>query len=239
MARVFWKDRDPIGGRFMFGGPRPDQEPQWILVVGVVKDIKQRTLTERPQPFVMVPILQFYASTSVLNVRTASGLDAIGGSCNGRCARSIRACRSTTSACSPTIPRPRRSSEACRRSARRVRSPGAGAGGHRQLRRAVVSRRPAPARSASGSLLAPHAVTSSVSWPAAVRALDWRGRRRRVAVVDCRRYGSRKPLDRHRATDPITYAGVIGMLMLVAAAACLIPARRAATLDPAITLREE
>ena len=40
-------------------------------------------------------------------------------------------------------------------------------------------------------------------------------------------------------TDPITYAGVIGMLMLVAAAACLIPARRAATLDPAITLREE
>ena len=45
MARVFWKDRDPIGGRFMFGGPRPDQEPQWILVVGVVKDIKQRTLT--------------------------------------------------------------------------------------------------------------------------------------------------------------------------------------------------
>ena len=70
-------------------------------------------------------------------------------------------------------------------------------------------------------------------------ALDWRGRRRRVAVVDCRRYGSRKPLIGIEPTDPITYAGVIGMLMLVAAAACLIPARRAATLDPAITLREE
>ena len=40
-------------------------------------------------------------------------------------------------------------------------------------------------------------------------------------------------------TDPITYAGVIGMLMLVAAAACLVPARRAASLDPSITLREE
>jgi ABC-type lipoprotein release transport system permease subunit len=40
-------------------------------------------------------------------------------------------------------------------------------------------------------------------------------------------------------TDPITYAGVIGVLLLVAAAACLLPARRAAALDPAITLREE
>ena len=37
--------------------------------------------------------------------------------------------------------------------------------------------------------------------------------------------------------DPPTYAGVIGVLAIVAAAACLIPARRAAALDPAITLR--
>ena len=40
-------------------------------------------------------------------------------------------------------------------------------------------------------------------------------------------------------TDPITYGGVVGVLLVVAAAACLIPARRAASLDPAITLREE
>ncbi len=40
-------------------------------------------------------------------------------------------------------------------------------------------------------------------------------------------------------TDPITYAGVIAVLVVVAAAACLMPARRAASLDPAITLREE
>jgi ABC-type antimicrobial peptide transport system permease subunit len=40
-------------------------------------------------------------------------------------------------------------------------------------------------------------------------------------------------------TDPITYAGVIGVLTVVAAAACLIPARRAAALDPATMLREE
>ena len=40
-------------------------------------------------------------------------------------------------------------------------------------------------------------------------------------------------------SDPITYAGVIGVLTIVAAAACLLPARRAASLDPVTTLREE
>jgi putative ABC transport system permease protein len=80
MARYYWKGRDPVGGRFMFGSPRPDQEAQWMTVVGVVKDIKQRSLTERPQPSVMIPILQVYASTAVLNVRAAAGPDAIGGS---------------------------------------------------------------------------------------------------------------------------------------------------------------
>jgi putative ABC transport system permease protein len=40
-------------------------------------------------------------------------------------------------------------------------------------------------------------------------------------------------------TDPMTYAGVVGVLTIVAAAACLIPARRAAAVDPAITLRDE
>jgi ABC-type antimicrobial peptide transport system permease subunit len=40
-------------------------------------------------------------------------------------------------------------------------------------------------------------------------------------------------------TDPITYAGVITVLAIVTAAACLLPARRAAAVDPALTLREE
>jgi ABC-type antimicrobial peptide transport system permease subunit len=39
--------------------------------------------------------------------------------------------------------------------------------------------------------------------------------------------------------DPITYLGVIALLAGVSVVACLVPARRAARVDPMITLRAE
>jgi len=41
------------------------------------------------------------------------------------------------------------------------------------------------------------------------------------------------------ATDPLTFVAVPGLLVLVALGASYIPARRAAGIDPAVSLRSE
>ena len=40
-------------------------------------------------------------------------------------------------------------------------------------------------------------------------------------------------------TDPATYGAIVGLFVVIALIACLVPARRAAALDPANALRSE
>ncbi len=240
MVRTFWKDRNPIGGRFMFGGPRPDQEPEWLTVVGVVKDIKQRSLTERPQPYVMIPILQFYASTSVLNVRTASGLEAISGTLQ-QAVRDV----------DPRVPfyNVGLLSDHTKAATFQQKLAGdllvvfgalalalAGIGSYGVLAYLVgLRRREIGIRLAIGATRADVFRLIAGSGARLIGAGLIAGLILSIGVG----IGLQSLLIGIEPIDPITYVGVIGVLLVVGAAACLVPARRAASLDPAITLREQ
>ena len=240
MARHYWKGGDAVGGRFMFGSPRPDQEPQWMTVVGVVKDIKQRSLTERAQPSVMIPILQFYASTSVLNVRTAAGLDAIGGSLQ-QVMREL----------DPRVPFYSVSKLADHTKAATFQQKLAGdllvvfgvlalalagIGSYGVLSFLVgLRRREIGIRLAVGATRADVFRLIARSGAQVIGAGLVAGLLLSIGVG----MGLESLLIGIEPTDPVTYAGAIAVMLVVAAAACLMPARRAASLDPAITLREE
>jgi putative ABC transport system permease protein len=42
-----------------------------------------------------------------------------------------------------------------------------------------------------------------------------------------------------KPTDPLTYAAIAILFVIIASLACFVPARRAAGLDPNVALREE
>ena len=239
-ARLFWRGRDPIGGRFIFGQLRADQKPEWITVVGVFKDIKQRSLTERPQPNVLVPMLQFYASTSVLNVRTASNPDAIAGELQ-RVMRDL----------DPSVPfyNVSRLADHTKAATFQQKLAGdlliifgalalllAGVGSYGVLSYLVgLRRREMGIRLAIGATRADvfRLVAGSGARLIAIGAVI--GLLLSVGVG----LGLESLLIGISPADPVTYAGVLGVLAIVTGAACLLPARRAASVDPATTLRED
>jgi predicted lysophospholipase L1 biosynthesis ABC-type transport system permease subunit len=62
MARRYWGERDPLGGRVRYG-------PEWYTVVGVAAPMKHRTFTERPAPHLFVPVSQVYQPLMTMAVR--------------------------------------------------------------------------------------------------------------------------------------------------------------------------
>ena len=64
MVKRFWNGKDPIGQRLQVGG-------KWMRVVGVAQSSKYEFVSETPQPFFYVPLLQNPVSRANLNIRTS------------------------------------------------------------------------------------------------------------------------------------------------------------------------
>jgi putative ABC transport system permease protein len=71
LAREFWPNDDPIGKRFMFGRPAPNNPPKWIAVVGVTGDTKLYGLANPSRLEVYVPYRQRTEGEMNLLVRSA------------------------------------------------------------------------------------------------------------------------------------------------------------------------
>ena len=65
MARYFWPGQDPIGKRFQIDGAT-----NWLEVVGVVRDVHQRSLSDKLRPAFFVPYAQDPWASITLIVRT-------------------------------------------------------------------------------------------------------------------------------------------------------------------------
>jgi predicted permease len=242
-ARRRFGDRDPIGQRLRIGPENVEPNRPWDIVVGVVGDVKQSSLEAG------VPFDAFYVALGQwmwmdyeqsLVVRTDGDPAAL--------APAIRAAIRSVSAI-PAIARVATmeevvaASEAERRFALTVFSIFAAAalvlaalGLYGVIAGAVAERtREIGLRSALGAT------------PAQILALVLRQGLTLAALGVVVGLGGAAAATRGlesllygvTALDPLTYGGVVVLLAAVAAAACWLPAARAARVDPTVALRAE
>jgi predicted permease len=237
MARLYWPGKNPLGQRISFSvGKQPN-----IEIVGVVKTGKYRSLSEAPQPFVYRPLLQMPdARLATLVVETALPPQGM-----------LSAVQRTIQALNPATPIT--NSETMQQYmsvalfpahftgiligvlgglalvlatvglygviaysvAQRTREVG--------IRMALGGTRARVMRLVIGQGLRLAVVGILVGVALALAA---------TRLISSLLYGI-------TATDPIAFAGSSVLLLVVALAACYIPARRATQVDPMVALRHE
>ena len=74
-AERVWPDGSAVGKRLQLDMPGIDQE--WRTVVGVVDDVKNQVLTEGPEPFVYIPLWQAYRPSLNVLVHARGGMAAV------------------------------------------------------------------------------------------------------------------------------------------------------------------
>ena len=237
LARREFKGKDPIGRRVHIG---PLDRP-WYTIVGVVNDIKQASLAEsRPDAVYLTPAQSWFADTVMsLVVRTH----------NGRAiAPAVRIAIWSVDKDQPivrvaTMDHLLAASAAARRFAMIVFQAFAmvalvlaATGIYGVLSGSVNERmREIGVRTALGASqrdILVLVVRQGMALTSVGTLFGLAGAAVASSVLATLLFGVSR-------LDPVTYFGVIALLAAVAGSACWVPARRAARVDPAITLRSE
>ncbi|MFN8095478.1 MAG: FtsX-like permease family protein [Vicinamibacteria bacterium] len=239
-ARSFFDGGDPTGARLKLGPP--EAEGPWRRIVGVVSDARQASLVEPVRPEVLFPYEQdpvgWFAATTLV-VRT--------GGDPGALAAPVLA---TLRAAAPElpVPRARAMSEVLAAAIARDRFNTlllgalaavalflAGVGLYAVMAYAVGRRRHEigvrMALGARSSAVVAMVLRDGLRLAAAGAAIGLA-----LALALSRLLVS--VLHEVSATDPAAFAGAAAVLVGVAVVACLVPARRAARVDPVATLRQ-
>ena len=241
LARRTFGDADPIGQHVRFG-PESDGTRPWGTIVGVVGDVKQQSLASQQTAAFYVPIAQWRWVDPVqsLVVRTSGDAAALTSAVK-RAVWSVDRNKPITRVATMEQLIRRTASE------RRFASVIYGTFAIAALLLAaiglygVISGRVAErtreigirtALGATRSEVVRSVLANGLLLTAAGVAIGVAGASATSRLLETLLYGISR-------ADPATYGGVIALLGGVAALACWAPARRAAAVDPAITLRAE
>jgi putative ABC transport system permease protein len=238
MVRTFFRGADPVGARFAFG--TPDNEEDWITVVGVVADARRSGPVEPVMPYVLLPHAQYTTRRLDLLIR-ATG-DPLGLLSQVRAAvraidaaQPISGVRTLEQAVGETVA-PRRflmvllsifGGAACLLAA---------IGIYGVMAYVVVQR-----TREIGVRIALGATPGRVQWQVVGQAMAQAAIGLVVGVAGALLLGGqiRAQLFGVAPDDPTTVSATVALLALVALVASWLPARRAAAVDPTTAMRVE
>jgi predicted permease len=235
MAESFWPGQDPLGKHVHFLGETWD-----VTVVGEVNTVKYSTLGEPPQAIVYMPLKQHYSPFVSLYVRT-----------NGDPAKALGTVRNTVQSLIPTIPlvRVQTVGQVLLQSltAPRIGAELLGTFGLVALILAAIGTYGVMSYSVSQRTPEIGIRMSLGAQQSDVLRLILAGGLAMVLVGVAFGLGFSALLSRSMSSllfgigsfDPPSFLAVAALLILVAMAACWIPARRATHVDPMVALRYE
>ncbi|HKO62397.1 MAG TPA: ABC transporter permease [Pyrinomonadaceae bacterium] len=79
MAQALWPGQEPLGRRIRFAGDDGSEAQQWRTIVGVVSDVSQYALDQKPPMQIYLPHSQFPTSFNTIVVKTTGDPKAIVG----------------------------------------------------------------------------------------------------------------------------------------------------------------